>query len=91
MNYNLNNQGAELIKEGVKDMPAWVKVLLGLAILGGSVWVSYDLINHKAKKQQEINKKKSDFRKEESAQNSAQRIQESIPVFATSYYSIFCA
>lgn len=73
----VNNQSMELIKDGTKDMPGWAKVLIGL----GLTYVSYKtgkmLINYKAKKQQETNKKNSDLRKEESAQNSAQRIQES--------------
>ena len=38
MNNNINNQGAELIKEGVKDMPGWVKVFAGVAMFVGSLW-----------------------------------------------------
>ena len=76
MNNNINNQGAELIKEGVKDMPGWVKVFAGVAIFVGSLWGGYMFTDHKAKKQQETNKKKSDLRKEEFSHNSALRTQE---------------
>ena len=77
MNNNINNQGAELIKEGVKDMPGWVKVFAGVAMFVGSLWGGYMFINHKAKKQQETNSKKSELRKEELSHNSALRTQES--------------
>ena len=76
MNNNINNQGAELIKEGVKDMPGWVKVFAGIAMFVGSLWGGYMFINHKAKKQQETNTKKSELRKEEFSHISALRTQE---------------
>ena len=60
MNNNINNQGAELIKEGVKDMPGWVKAFAGVAIFVGSLWGGYMFTDHKAKKQQETNKKKKE-------------------------------
>lgn len=76
MNNNFNNQGTELIKDGIKDMPGWVKVIVGLAMFVGSVWAAIKFINYKAQKQQETNKKKSDSRKEELSHSSALRTQE---------------
>lgn len=68
--------GAELIIEGVKGMPGWAKIASGIAVVAGSIWCAYEFTDHKAKKQQETNKKKSDLRKEEFSHNSALRTQE---------------
>ena len=76
MKNNINNQGAELIKEGVKDMPGWLKVIMGIGMSAFSLWGGYKLINHKAKKQQETNKKKSELRKEEASHISNLKTQE---------------
>ena len=72
-----NNQAMELIKDGTKDLPGWVKVLLGLCWVIAYLWDKYNLLNHKAQKQQETNKVKSELRKGESSHNSALRTQES--------------
>jgi hypothetical protein len=68
--------GVKLIIEGVKGMPGSVKIAIGTVVVGGSIYYLYDLTDHKAKKQQETNKKKSDLRKEEYSHNSALRTQE---------------
>lgn len=77
----IQNQGTELIKDGLKDAPSKYKVLAGVGLFLFSLWGTYMIgckfIDRKAEKDQNTAKKKSDFRKEESAQNSAQRIQES--------------
>lgn len=72
----INNQAMELINDATEDWPGWLKSLSRFCLFGVSIWVGYDLINHKAKKQQETNEKKSDLRKEEFSHNSAIRIQE---------------
>lgn len=77
MTKNFKREEAELIKDGTEGWPGWAKVSLGLLLTFGSMLLTYKLISHKAKKQQETNEKKSDLRKEESAQSSVQRIQES--------------
>ena len=68
--------GAELIIDGVKGMPRWAKIGGGTVAVAGSIWCAYKFTDHKAKKQQETNKKKSDLRKEELSHNSALRTQE---------------
>ena len=68
--------GAELIIEGVKGMPRSAKIAGGTVAVAGSIWCAYKFTDHKAKKQQETNKKKSDLRKEELSHNSALRTQE---------------
>ena len=68
--------GAELIIEGVKGMPRSAKIAGGTVAVAGSIWCAYKFTDHKAKKQQETNKKKSDLRKEEFSHNSALRTQE---------------
>ena len=75
MNNNIN-QAIEFIKDGTKDWPGWAKALVGLGVAAVPIFCSYKVINHKAKKQQETNKKKSDLRKEELSHNSALRTQE---------------
>ena len=75
MNNNIN-QAIEFIKDGTKDWPGWAKVLVGLGVAAVPLFCSYKVINHKAKKQQETNKKKSELRKEELSHNSALRTQE---------------
>ena len=74
---NLIQQGTLLIKESIEGLPSWAKFTIGLGLIAAPLVGKCVLINHKAKKQQETNEKKSDLRKEESAQSSAQRIQES--------------
>jgi hypothetical protein len=76
MNNIVNNQAMELIKDGTKGLPGWANVLIGLGLAAIPIFCSYMEINHKAKKQQETNKKKSDLRKEEFSHNSALRTQE---------------
>ena len=76
MNNIVNNQAMELIKDGTKGLPGWANVLIGLGLAAIPIFCSYMEINHKAKKQQETNKKKSELRKEELSHNSALRTQE---------------
>jgi hypothetical protein len=73
---NNNNQAIEFIKDGTKDWPGWAKALVGLGVAAVPIFCSYKFINHKAKKQQETNRKKSELRKEELSHNSALRTQE---------------
>lgn len=70
-------ESENLTSRGHKKVPGWLKLVIGVAIFFAKLWRENRIADHKAEKEQETDKKKSDLRKEESSQDSAQRIQES--------------